>query len=517
MSGFGTIGRSGPMGEVMPPSRGISASEAWGYRQEFPRIVRFIQSFAVGFSQISITAGIFGTLGVVLLSSGPLGAWLSWVITGAGFTLVALVYATLSSRVPLTGHGYQYVSKIANAEVGWMVGWLTLLLTGIASMSVAYSVAAFVLPPLFGYDATTISTDLVAAGIIVCYAILNTLSTKITALINEYAVYTELIGMVGFSLVLFIDVAAHGGLHWSYLLNRGPSATKDYFSLGLVNGHNSAFLLAFVMPLFTLFGFEACANVAEELRQDPRVTVPRAIFLAEVVAAAAGLFVLVLVIVSAGRLKAVESAPSPLSYIMFEQLGTAGGKVFLLVVLYSVFACGLVLYLSTVRLVWAMARDQRFPGADRWKQVSARRGTPRNAAIMVGAVTLLVFGAFITQPNVWNQLIGATTFPPFVIYPTVLIVFLVRRGNLPAPKSFGLGRWDIPIAVLGLIWIAFGLSIFKSGFNDALIYTGGGVALGLLYLTGYRIRFGRMPAAGRRPDGEPMPVADGGQLPEDES
>jgi amino acid transporter len=503
------------MSNVTPSSRIVSASEAWGYRQEFPRIVRFIQSFAVGFSQISITAGIFGTLGVVLLSSGPLGAWLTWAITGVGFTLVALVYATLSSRVPLTGHGYQYVSKIANAEVGWMVGWLTLLLTGIASMSVAYALAAFVLPPLFGYTATTLSTDLTAAGVIVSYAVLNTLSTKITALINEYAVYTELIGMVGFSVALFADVAARGGLHWSYLSNRGPSAAKDYFSLGLVDGHNSAFLLAFVMPLFTLFGFEACANVAEELKRDPRLSVPRAIFLAEFVAAAAGLLVLILVLVSAGNLKAVEKAPSALSYIMSEQLGTAGGKIFLVVVLYSVFACGLVLYLSTVRLVWAMSRDRRFPGASRWKQVSTRHGTPFNASVMVGAVTLAVFAAFITQTDVWNQLIGATTFPPFVIYPTVLVVFLVRRRTLPAPKSFGLGKWDVPIAVLGLVWIAFGLSLFKNGFNDALIYTGGGVLLGLAYLISYRLRSGPMrlpeqlPAEAERPDAADL------RLPED--
>ncbi len=480
------------MSEVLPSDRTASASEAWGYRQEFPRIVRSIQSFAVGFSQISITAGIFGTLGVVLVSSGALGTWLAWAVTGVGFTLVAMVYATLSSRVPLTGHGYQYVSKLANGEVGWMVGWLTLLLTGIASISVGYSVAAFVLPPLFGYRPTTLNTDLVAGGIILVYALLNTLSTRITAIINEYAVYTEIVGMVGFGLVLFIDVAAHGGLHWHYLANRGPATTGSYFSLGLVGGHNSAFVLAFIMPLFTLFGFEACANVAEEMKTDPRISVPRAIFLSEIVAAVAGLFVLILVLVSAGNLKAVENAPSALSYIMTEQLGTAGGKIFLVVVLYSVFACGLVLYLSTVRLVWAMSRDQRFPGARLWKTVNPRYGTPLNASVMVGVVGLIVFGAFITQTDVWNQLIGATSFPPFVIYPTVLIVYLIRRRDLPAPKSFGLGKWDVPVAVLGLVWIAFGLSVFKNGFNDAIIYTAGGVVLGLLYILSYRLRFGPM-------------------------
>lgn len=475
-----------------PSSSASSVSEEWGYTQELPRGVRFIQSFAVGFSQISITAGIFGTLGVVLLSSGPLGAWTTWLITGVGFTLVALVYATLASRVPLTGHGYQYVGKIASGEVGWMVGWLTLLLTGIASLSVAYSIAAFVLPPLFGYTSTALNADLVAGGIFLLYMLFTMLSTRITALINEYAVYTEIVGMVGFSIVLFLVVAVHGGLHWSYLLSQGPGHPVNYWSLGLVGGQDSAFVLAFVMALFTLFGFEACANVAEEMKDDPRVSVPRAIVLAEVVAAVSGLLVLFLVLPAAGHLKSVEAAPSALAYVMSEQLGPVGGKLFLIVVLYSVFACGLVLFLSTSRMVWAMSRDERFFAAGTLRRVHSGLGTPFNASVAVGVVGLIVFAAFITQTNVWNQLIGATSFPPFIIYPTVVIVFLMKRRDLPKPRSFNLGRLEVPVAVLALVWIAFGLSVFKSGFNPALIYTGGAIVLGIGYLTWYRRVHGPM-------------------------
>ena len=47
----------------------------YGYQQEFRRELKRFASFAVGFSFISITTGIFSTYGSVLNWGGPLGIW----------------------------------------------------------------------------------------------------------------------------------------------------------------------------------------------------------------------------------------------------------------------------------------------------------------------------------------------------------------------------------------------------------------------------------------------------------
>ncbi|HUK77817.1 MAG TPA: amino acid permease, partial [Thermoleophilia bacterium] len=51
----------------------------YGYHQEFDRSLKRFASFAIGFSFISITTGIFTTYGFVLNSAGPLGIW-TWPI-----------------------------------------------------------------------------------------------------------------------------------------------------------------------------------------------------------------------------------------------------------------------------------------------------------------------------------------------------------------------------------------------------------------------------------------------------
>jgi amino acid transporter len=69
----------------------------FGYTQELRRKLRFFSVFAVGFSIISITTGIFLNYGFGLTYWGPAMIWL-WPIAVVGQVLVALVVAELSTR-----------------------------------------------------------------------------------------------------------------------------------------------------------------------------------------------------------------------------------------------------------------------------------------------------------------------------------------------------------------------------------------------------------------------------------
>jgi hypothetical protein len=67
----------------------------FGYRQQFARSLRHFESFAVAFSFISITTGIFTTYAFALATGGTRSIW-TWPIVIAGQSLVALVYGALS-------------------------------------------------------------------------------------------------------------------------------------------------------------------------------------------------------------------------------------------------------------------------------------------------------------------------------------------------------------------------------------------------------------------------------------
>src|SRR5437588_11244763 len=82
----------------------------YGYQPEFRRELKRFASFAIGFSFISITTGIFTTYGSVLNWGGPCGIW-TWPFVAVGQLLVSLVFAAFAARIPLAGYSYQWTSR----------------------------------------------------------------------------------------------------------------------------------------------------------------------------------------------------------------------------------------------------------------------------------------------------------------------------------------------------------------------------------------------------------------------
>ena len=78
-----------------PPSAGVQDSpeslvERAGYKPELRRSLRFFSMFAIAFSIISITTGIFLNYGFGLAYWGPASIW-TWPIVGVGNLMIALV------------------------------------------------------------------------------------------------------------------------------------------------------------------------------------------------------------------------------------------------------------------------------------------------------------------------------------------------------------------------------------------------------------------------------------------
>src|SRR5579863_2195111 len=86
--------------------------EQFGYRQELSRSLGYFSSFALSFSVICMTSGLFADYGDGLRAGGPAFIW-SWLIVGAGQFLVAMVFAQLARQIPLSGYAYQWTRALA--------------------------------------------------------------------------------------------------------------------------------------------------------------------------------------------------------------------------------------------------------------------------------------------------------------------------------------------------------------------------------------------------------------------
>lgn len=470
----------------MPSSSRVTIGESpsleeFGYHEEFERTIKRFASFAIAFSFISITTGIFTSYGSVLTSSGPRGIW-TWAAVTVGVLCVALVFGLFAARVPVTGYAYQWMSRLANPTIGWLIGWFSFAFLVVDVVAVDYALASTVLPSLFSYTGTATNAWLATGIVIFMQALLIMFSTSLSARINSIAVGTEVVGIVGLTLLLLVIGAIKGDLHWGHLFSTGTVSEHGWWDYGSFR-HAGPLVLAFLLGSFTIVGFESAANLAEETEEPHRV-VPRSMWTAVLLSGVIGMAFLIAVTAASGDLAALTSSGTPVADVIEHILGSVVGKIFLVFVTYSIFACGLVIFITCVRVTWAMSRDERFPGAAAWRRVHPRLGTPLLATVLVGLVIEIVLAAFANRQDALFKLFSAATLMPCLIYIATVILYVFTRRRLPHhANAFSLGRFEIPVVVLALIWLLFELSIFRdASFNDPWIYIGVMFGIGLVYL-----------------------------------
>lgn len=450
-------------------------SSEFGYSPELKRTLGSFQIFAVSFAFISVAVGIFGTYGLLLSNSGPVGIW-TWLIALVGQLLVALVIAQFAARIPLSGSSYQWASRLASPRVGWGFGWLTFcyLVTGL--MAIDNAMASQCLMPLFGMATDEHTARVITVVIMLVQAALAIASTRIVGWVNSLAVGVEVAIVAILVVALLIAVAVTGDGSVDNLGSRGVAAgSADYFAFG------GGLMAVMIVGLATLVGFDSAANMAEEAK-DPHRSVPRAIVGSVAAAGVLGMLFLIALTVAIDDIAEVTASGSPVATIMRDQLGAPTERILLVVIAIAFFGGGLVTMTSCARTVFAMSRDGRFP-AHRWmRQVNARTKTPVAATVlplMIGIVVMIVLPG-----DALVELITAGTLFPAITYGFVVALYLAVRNRLDRTRgAFDLGRFEIPVAVAALIWSVCSVVVLLSPIDATvpMIVVGGLILLGGVY------------------------------------
>jgi amino acid transporter len=421
----------------------------FGYKQELRRVLGVYSSFAVAFSYISPSTGIFTLFAPIGLAiAGPFFFW-SWPLVALGQFIVALNFAEVSAHFPVAGSVYQWTKYLANRPYSWMTGWIYLFAGVITITAVVSTIPGLVLIPLLNNLGMTITNNAqtqvaIALVFLASITLLNIFGVRLVALINNTGVVFEILGMVVFALVLLI-------------FYHHQSATivfnSSYLGSGFTGG---AFLAAMFMSLFVIYGFDTASTLAEETK-NPRAMAPRAV-LASVVGAfiIGGIFLYAIIIAipdmgkyvaGAGASPATITSPAD---ILTAVLPSWMANLYLLVVLAAIYVCCLAIETSTIRLAFGMARDGKLPLSRFYSKVSPSLHTPVGVCIVVG---LLAAVPFLYYAGAGTIAISATG----MIYLSYLLgnlaILIARVKGWPKDQApFKLGGWGTIVNVLALVW-----------------------------------------------------------------
>jgi amino acid transporter len=447
-----------------------------GYEPELKRTLGSFHVFAISFASVSVAMGIFSLYNDVLKTAGPVGIWL-WIVALLGQLFIALVYAQFAARIPLTGSSYQWSSRLASPKIGWMFGWLAVCSGGIGITAIDSALASQAFMPLFGIPANEHKARLITLVALAIQAVIAIYSTQIVGLINSAAVALEFVIVVGLVIALTVAVVATGSGSTSNLTSRGITEhAPNYFGVG------GGLMMAMLLGIATLGGFEAAANMAEEAK-DPFRTVPRAIVGSIIASGVLGMIFLIVLTVAIDDVARISASKSAVALIIHDQLGPVVERVLLVGIIFAFFGGGLVPMVTLPRIVYAMSRDERFPGHQLLRRINPRTQTPVLATILIFAVGVILMVALPGKALL--KLIEASSIPGMMLYGMTVILYLAVRKRLARREgAFGLGRFEVPVAAGALVWVAIVLFAIISppGSLVSVLITVGLLLVGGVYL-----------------------------------
>lgn len=222
---------------------------------------RSVVSLVIG-SQIG--SGVF-LLPASLAILGPISLF-SWLISGSGAILLALVFANLSMRISKAGGPHVYVEKAFGRKAAFFTAWTYWLVSWVSSIAVIIAAVGYLAPLVGITDPWTLLVLKIAI-----FSSITALNIKGAALAGSFEFFLTLLKCIP---LLIIPIACLFFLKMEYFSPINPGNLKILSTLN-------------VASLLTFWGFVGIesATTAGGIIDNPTKTIPRAVVMGTLIVA----------------------------------------------------------------------------------------------------------------------------------------------------------------------------------------------------------------------------------------
>lgn len=397
-----------------------------------------------------VGTGVFTTTGILLETTPSAPAVLiGWLIGGAVAFFGALAYGELVAMNPKNGGEYQILSKVFHPAVGFIAGWVSLIVgfsAPIASAAMAFG--AYANASFSGVDPFW-----AALGVIAALSVIHGVRVTLGAVFQNFFTVLKLLLVAG-----FIVGGAYLG-DFSRITGEQPEETwQVIFSPGFAVG------LIYVTYAYT--GWNGSAYIAGEIR-NPSKSVPLALALgtALVTLVYLGLNTVFLMAAPIDRLTgSIEVGAVAATSLFGESIGRTFSAVIAVLLLSSLSA----MVMAGPRIYQSIGED--YP---RLRFLGARRG----ASGPYLAIALQAFISVIMLVSArFDQLITYMGFTLSVSAAlTVCGVFVMRRRAPEAPRPYRC--WGYPVTPVIFMALSLWMIVFTFIQTPEVAFAGLGTIL----------------------------------------
>jgi amino acid transporter/thiamine kinase-like enzyme len=371
----------------------------------------------------------------------------------------------LASAFPKAGGPYEWALKLGGRGWGWLTGCLGLagLVTVLAAINVG--TCQFIVRGMsrqLDVDPGTFHPWLQVLAAV--------LMTGTQALINHRGIRltAKLLNLSGYLILIMTFILTAAVVLWGLVLpgqcdlarlvtfeNFSGAASRDEV-FPETSSIAWLFALGLLLPAYTVTGFDAPAQTAEETL-NPRINVPRGIVRSVVVSGLAGWVMLGALVLAAppadGGLAAAAGEGAGAFHYIIRAVLPGGPNAIGHGLLYSALAsamylCGLATLTSVSRLTFAFARDGGLPFSTFLRRIGSHR-TP-SIAIWTSAAATALFIVSIRYETI--AAVCAIFLYLAYVLPTALGVVAKYRNTWSETPPWHVEPYFLPLAVVGVLW-----------------------------------------------------------------
>ncbi|MCC4906826.1 APC family permease [Microbacterium sp. cx-59] len=315
----------------------------------------------------TLGAGIYTLVGTMAADVGGV-IWLPLLIALVVALLTAGTYAELITKYPHAGGAARYVDRAFHIPyLSFLVGFLMMASGITTAAALANAFAGDYLAALIDVPAAP-----AAAVFIVLLTLINLRGVKESLSANFVAAIIEVSGLV---IVIVVAAIAFGAG------NGDPGRIFEFApDVPPLQGAFAASVIAF----FSFLGFEAAANMAEEVK-NPSKNYPRALFGAIITAAVVYLLIAIGAVIVLPPAELAESSGPLLDVVAASGVGVPAW-LFGIIALIAIANGALLFMVMASRVGYGLARSGLLPRA--FGRVLPKRQTPWVSIVVVAGATI---------------------------------------------------------------------------------------------------------------------------------
>jgi amino acid transporter len=459
-----------------------------GYNQELSRRMSPFSNFAISLSIICILAGGITSFQYGFCSVGGASIGVGWPLVCLFSMAVALSMAQVASAFPTAGGLYHWAALLGGKGWGWLTAWCNLV--GLITVVAAINAGTYdFLLGAFAWQTQGHEAQVKLAGVAVItlsQAVLNHRGIKLTTRLTDFCGYLILVTA---SLLTISMLWSAQHLDFSRLVTFTNYSGLPADAPVLPHSGNVLWLFAlgFLLPAYTITGFDASAHTAEET-VGAAISAPRGIVRSVAVSAVFGWLMLSAIVLAIPDLDAAAAQgnnvfywiintvlPKPLANLLYVSIGI------------TQYLCGLAALTSASRMMFAFARDGGLPGSRWLRGVSAELRAP-TAAVWTAAFLALLFIA--SAP--YSAIAACCAVFLYISYVLPIAAGLFAYGRTWTKMGpWHLGRWYRPLAAVSVAGCLGLIVIGVQPPNEIALKILGGTAavMAIVWFTFERRRF----------------------------